>query len=272
MSNHGQRILGATIRRTCRVTVPGITARQYSFYPSVSTLSKSSQATELVNPSLSQRAACPDTCRKTLYRQSNAGRPLQDVVIPVVKFRSRLPPPPLALSSLHPRIAWSRWISPDFQPHRVGALPVSGLSKRQTLAQRIHSSGVSSGSLQDKSAKQGSGLRLGSKSTASPEAIEGPVAGQNIMDRLPNMSHIQRPSKEELLAAATGFWSRLKVRFKWFSIRSGRPFNVDEISAFFSWILLGHVLWIILGTTTFFSLAILAVNTVFAQGLSPPSR
>ncbi|KAL8855740.1 MAG: hypothetical protein Q9178_007611 [Gyalolechia marmorata] len=79
------------------------------------------------------------------------------------------------------------------------------------------------------------------------------------------MSHIQRPSKEELLAAATGFWSRLKVRFKWFSIRSGRPFNVDEISAFFSWILLGHVLWIILGTTTFFSLAILAVNTVFAQ-------
>ncbi|KAI4128110.1 MAG: hypothetical protein LQ338_002895 [Usnochroma carphineum] len=79
------------------------------------------------------------------------------------------------------------------------------------------------------------------------------------------MPQIHRPSKEELLAAATGFWSRLKVRFKWFSIRSGRPFNVDEISAFFSWILVGHVLWIILGTTTFFSLAILAVNTVFAQ-------
>ena len=82
------------------------------------------------------------------------------------------------------------------------------------------------------------------------------------MDRLPN---IHRPSKEELLAAATGFWSRLKVRFKWFSIRSARPFNADEIGAFFSWVLLGHVLWIILGTTTFFSLAIFAVNTVFAQ-------
>ncbi|KAL8713479.1 MAG: hypothetical protein Q9220_002341 [cf. Caloplaca sp. 1 TL-2023] len=80
-----------------------------------------------------------------------------------------------------------------------------------------------------------------------------------------SISHIQRPSKEDLLAAATGFWSRLKVRFKWFSIRSGRPFNIDEISAFFSWVLLGHVLWIVLGTTTFFSLAILAVNTVFAQ-------
>ncbi|KAL8843628.1 MAG: hypothetical protein Q9170_000132 [Blastenia crenularia] len=79
------------------------------------------------------------------------------------------------------------------------------------------------------------------------------------------MPQVHRPSKEELLAAATGFWSRLKVRFKWFSIRSGRPFNIDEISAFFSWVLLGHVLWIVLGTTTFFSLAILAVNTVFAQ-------
>ena len=89
---------------------------------------------------------------------------------------------------------------------------------------------------------------------------------KHLIDRLPNISHIHRPSKEELLAAATGFWSRLKVRFKWFSIRSARPFNVDEIGAFFSWVLLGHVIWIVLGTTTFFSLAIFAVNTVFAQG------
>ncbi len=91
------------------------------------------------------------------------------------------------------------------------------------------------------------------------------ATNKHLMDRLPHMPHIHRPSKEELLAAATGFWSRLKVRFKWFSIRSARPFNADEIGAFFSWVLLGHVLWIILGTTTFFSLAIFAVNTVFAQ-------
>ncbi|KAK2768817.1 Mitochondrial distribution and morphology protein 31, mitochondrial precursor [Arachnomyces sp. PD_36] len=80
-------------------------------------------------------------------------------------------------------------------------------------------------------------------------------------------THLHRPTREELLAAATGFWSRLKVRFKWFSIRSVRPFNMDEIGAFFSWVLLGHVLWVILGTTTFFSLLILAINTVFAQGM-----
>ena len=98
----------------------------------------------------------------------------------------------------------------------------------------------------------------------SPRELKG-AANKHLRGRLPAISHIHRPSREELLAAATGFWSRLKVRFKWFSIRSVRPFNADEIGAFFSWFLLGHVLWIILGTTTFFSLAIFAVNTVFAQ-------
>lgn len=90
---------------------------------------------------------------------------------------------------------------------------------------------------------------------------------RHLMDRLPHMPHLHRPTKEELLAAATGFWSRLKVRFKWFSIRSVRPFNLDEITALFSWVLLGHVVWVVVGTTTFFSLLILAINTVFAQGM-----
>lgn len=82
---------------------------------------------------------------------------------------------------------------------------------------------------------------------------------------LPKMPH--RPTKDELLAAANGFWDRLKVRFKWFSIRSTRPFNADEWGAFLSWILFGHFVWILVGTTTFFSLLILMVNTVFAQGM-----
>ncbi|KAJ5084341.1 hypothetical protein NUU61_008920 [Penicillium alfredii] len=90
-------------------------------------------------------------------------------------------------------------------------------------------------------------------------------SNRHLMDRLPHMPHLHRPTKEELLAAANGFWSRLKVRFKWFSIRSVRPFNLDEITALFSWVLLGHVVWVVLGTTTFFSLLILAINTVFAQ-------
>ncbi|KAJ5974004.1 hypothetical protein N7481_011214 [Penicillium waksmanii] len=90
-------------------------------------------------------------------------------------------------------------------------------------------------------------------------------SNRHLMDRLPHMPHLHRPTKEELLAAATGFWSRLKVRFKWFSIRSVRPFSLDEIAALFSWVLLGHIVWVVVGTTTFFSLLILAINTVFAQ-------
>lgn len=81
---------------------------------------------------------------------------------------------------------------------------------------------------------------------------------------LPKMPH--RPTKEELLAAASGFGERLKVRLKWFSIRSMRPWNADEWGAFVSWFLFGHLLWILVGTTTFFSLIILSINTIFAQG------
>lgn len=92
------------------------------------------------------------------------------------------------------------------------------------------------------------------------------ISNRQLFNRLPHVSQLHRPTKEELLAAATGFWSRLKIRFKWFSIRSVRPFNLDEITALFSWVLLGHVVWVVLGTTTFFSLLILAINTVFAQG------
>ncbi|PBP22637.1 hypothetical protein BUE80_DR006619 [Diplocarpon rosae] len=80
-----------------------------------------------------------------------------------------------------------------------------------------------------------------------------------------HLPQMHRPTKEELLAAATGFWSRLKVRFKWFSIRSAQPWNVDDWSAFVSWFVLGNIVWILVGTTTFFSLVILSINTVVAQ-------
>ncbi|KIW26327.1 uncharacterized protein PV07_09427 [Cladophialophora immunda] len=109
-----------------------------------------------------------------------------------------------------------------------------------------------------------------SKSASAKENASQAGSGQQhsyqsrFYDRL-HMPQFHRPTKEELLAAATGFWSRLKVHFKWFTIKSTRPFNLDEIVGFISWIALGHVIWIVVGTTTFVSLAILAINTVFAQ-------
>ncbi|KAL3423898.1 mitochondrial distribution and morphology protein [Phlyctema vagabunda] len=83
------------------------------------------------------------------------------------------------------------------------------------------------------------------------------------LPQMPKMPH--RPSREELLAAATGFWSRAKVRFKWLTIRSSRPWNVDDWSAFVSWFILGNITWLIIGTTTFLSLIIYTINTVVAQ-------
>lgn len=116
----------------------------------------------------------------------------------------------------------------------------------------------------DHTRSQNSGAERPDKLTR--ESQQWMSSNRHIFNRLPNMTHLHRPTKEELLAAATGFWSRLKIRFKWFSIRSMRPFNLDEIAALFSWVLLGHIVWIVVGTTTFFSLLILAINTVFAQG------
>ncbi|KAF2176709.1 hypothetical protein K469DRAFT_722107 [Zopfia rhizophila CBS 207.26] len=104
------------------------------------------------------------------------------------------------------------------------------------------------------------------KTPPKPGPETHPPAGKHLLDRIPqSLPHLYRPSKAELLAAASGFWSRLKVHFKWVTIRSTRPFNADEIYALFSWILAAHVIWIIVGTTTFFSLTIFLINTAFTQ-------
>lgn len=112
---------------------------------------------------------------------------------------------------------------------------------------------------------QGKGHETAGKSAEEGhDSLTDSVSRYLHLPHLPKMPH--RPTKEELLSAANGFWQRLKVRFKWFSIRSARPFNADEWGAFLSWILFGHFVWILVGTTTFCSLLILLVNTVFAQG------
>ncbi|KAF1949588.1 hypothetical protein CC80DRAFT_497337 [Byssothecium circinans] len=102
----------------------------------------------------------------------------------------------------------------------------------------------------------------------SPKTDAEPSAGsgKHFLDHLPkSLPHLYRPSKAELLEAASGFWSRITVHFKWLTIRSTRPFNADEIYAIASWILAAHFLWVVLGTTTFFIVTLFLVNTVFAQ-------
>ncbi|KAJ9096471.1 hypothetical protein QFC21_005293 [Naganishia friedmannii] len=76
---------------------------------------------------------------------------------------------------------------------------------------------------------------------------------------------LHRPTKEELLAAATSVWQRLRIRFKWFSIRGWRRFNADDLSAFLSWFVVGNTLWVVLGTTTFVSAVFATLNSLSLQ-------
>ncbi|PWN53525.1 hypothetical protein IE53DRAFT_383959 [Violaceomyces palustris] len=74
-----------------------------------------------------------------------------------------------------------------------------------------------------------------------------------------------RPSKEDLLRIAHGFWTRMRIRFKWFTIRGFRRFNADDISAFFTLGGVGTAIWIIVGTTGFFSVVFAALNALNLQ-------
>ncbi|ODV83590.1 hypothetical protein CANARDRAFT_29822 [[Candida] arabinofermentans NRRL YB-2248] len=53
-----------------------------------------------------------------------------------------------------------------------------------------------------------------------------------------------------------------KLRLKWMLLRSNRPFNIDELTAFVSWILMGNFIWILIGTTTFVGLIVYIVNLI----------
>lgn len=60
--------------------------------------------------------------------------------------------------------------------------------------------------------------------------------------------HLHRPNKDDLLKVTTSFWGRIRVRFKWFTIKSFRRWNADDISAFFTWFLMTQTVWILVGT------------------------
>ena len=63
-----------------------------------------------------------------------------------------------------------------------------------------------------------------------------------------SLPHMHRPTRDDFLKAANGFWQRARVRFKWLTIRSFRKYNADEISAFVTWFLMSQTLWLFVGT------------------------
>ena len=63
-----------------------------------------------------------------------------------------------------------------------------------------------------------------------------------------SVPNISRPTRDDLLKVADGFWQRARIRFRWFTIKSFRKFNADDISAFVTWFLMSQTIWILVGT------------------------
>lgn len=98
------------------------------------------------------------------------------------------------------------------------------------------------------------------------EQKEGTAFNQHQFNLHHPHSYIHRwMTKQELLGTANGLLARLRIRFKWLLMRQVRPFNSDDISALFSWIVVGNLLWFLIGTTTFCSLILFALNSVWGQ-------
>lgn len=75
-------------------------------------------------------------------------------------------------------------------------------------------------------------------------------------------------SKAELLAQARGFFERLKIRIKYPLMRQIRPWTLNDATALFSWLFLGHTVWLLVGTTSFVSLTLWIANSLQFQGES----
>lgn len=68
-------------------------------------------------------------------------------------------------------------------------------------------------------------------------------------------------TKAALLSQASNRFSKFLIHIKWPLMRNNRPFTMDDFSAFFSWLVMGNVLWIILGTTTFGLVTMYSIHT-----------
>lgn len=183
-------------------------------------------------------------------------------------FSASLPtarPPPRQSVTFAVASAWSRSIRTKAQSPSKLNNAASRRNKSSSTPEPPAPSPSQATSTKPDSTPKESQKTESTTSPSSPPQPEPPSSGTTFLGQLPkSLPHLPH-SKAELLEAASGFWSRITVHFKWLTIRSTRPYNADEIYALFSWILAAHFLWVVLGTTTFFMLTVFLINTVFAQ-------
>ncbi|GAA6043723.1 hypothetical protein JCM8097_000492 [Rhodosporidiobolus ruineniae] len=82
---------------------------------------------------------------------------------------------------------------------------------------------------------------------------------------LPAAPHGRPPPKEQLLGLTNSFFERLRIRFKWATIRSYRRFRLDDYTAFVSVGMLGTLGWFLLSTTSAFAVLFFLVNSLSSQ-------
>jgi hypothetical protein len=151
-----------------------------------------------------------------------------------------------------------------FFSRQTSTLPL--VTSTVPLAGRAHSWRASRSQLaifSTHSAPHGS-RRISDKSTSGPDASTNktpdappppdppPTPPSNYPEFIRRMivhaPHLHRPTRDELLSLTSGFWERFRIRFKWFTIRSFRKFNADDMSAFVTLLLFSQTVWILVGT------------------------
>jgi len=132
-------------------------------------------------------------------------------------------------------------------------------TRRPSLILKFARTYITSNTLPEQPSKDGSKLTKPPEDLKShpPEdqAVEGVEHARDqenysrFFQRLAlSLPHPHRPTRDDFLNVATGFWQRLRIRFKWFTVRGFRKFNADDISAFITWFLFSQTLWILVGT------------------------
>ncbi|KAF9924801.1 Mitochondrial distribution and morphology protein 31, mitochondrial precursor [Linnemannia zychae] len=159
--------------------------------------------------------------------------------------------PSLNLASAHSRqYITSSHLSRSTPSVNAGIIRKAQLSSplRTQLAPSTTRSSVANGSIRN----------YGTKSSSSSALVKyTPPTPTGPLDRV---------GRAKLLSAAPTFMARLKIRLKLLLMRQIRPWRVDDFIAMFSWAFLANVAFILLGTTTFFSLILAAANSLQFQG------
>ena len=96
------------------------------------------------------------------------------------------------------------------------------------------------------------GCTIGVRYFSQVRNLHSPISNNNSNlendKKLPETKHI---TKAALLAQANNRLSRLWINIKWLLVRGKKTSKLDFSSAFISGMIMGNLLWIILGTTTF---------------------